>query len=158
MREIKFINDNKPYNIMVEDERFMICSRVYTTKEREQEQEDWDLELEELYKIVWKSKTKKEKKDYFSNFDYWQDSKEADKIREEYIYENGEQPERISEDMQCYTIVDKKLKIRGSDNYYNKFNYLDINECKKALKELNIGKLKISNRNRIQLDIEKDKL
>lgn len=154
MREVKFINDNKHYNVMLEDKRFMICSRVYTVKEREQEQEDWGLALEELYKIVWNSKTKKEKKDYFSNFDYWQDSKESDKIREEYIYENGERPESINEDLQCYTIVDKKLKIRGPDNYYNKFNYLDINECKKALKELNNGKLKISSRNRIQLDIE----
>lgn len=156
MKEIKFLNDDKTYNIMVEDDRYMICSRVYTVEERQLEQNYWNSDLDDFLKLFWKSKSDEERELYLDNFDYWEDSSECDELRDAFIYENGEQPESINEDLQCYTIVDKLLEIRGSDNYYNKFNYLDKKECEQALKELNNGKLEISSRNRIELDIEKD--
>ena len=47
--------------------------------------------------------------------------------------------------------ADKKEKIRGADNYYAKFNYLDSKECKQALIELSNGQLEISRRNKVNL-------
>lgn len=59
--------------------------------------------------------------------------------------------EEFDDDVQCYTIVDKINKIRGADNYYTKFNYLDMTECKEALTELYNEDMEISRRNRIVL-------
>jgi hypothetical protein len=54
-----------------------------------------------------------------------------------------------------YTILDFKLGIRGSDNYRCKFDYQKESECLEAINELHSGKLEISRRNTVQLDINK---
>lgn len=156
MKEIKFKTDNKPYNIMAEDERYIICSRVYSVQESKEEAEQWDKDLESKLKEHWEELNELEKLKWDDDFEYWSgDSKEAFNREKEIKYlELGERPAEYEEDTQCYTIVDKKEKIRGADNHYAKFNYLDSKECKQALKELNNGKLEISRRNKIKLDIE----
>jgi len=157
--EIKFINDTKPYNVMIEDERYIICSRIYTVKESKEEAEQWDKNLESKLKEHWEELDELEKLKWDGNFDFWSgDSTEAFNKEQEIKYlELGERPTEYEEDTQCYTLVDKKEKIRGADNHYTKFNYLDSEECKQALIELNNGQLEISRRNKIELDIEEIK-
>lgn len=154
-REIKFQNDTKPYNVMAEDDRYVICSRIYTVKESKEEAEQWDKDLESKLKEHWEELDGLEKLKWDDNFDFWVgDSTEAFNKEQEIKYlELGERPTEYQEDTQCYTIVDKKEKIRGADNHYTKFNYLDSEECKQALIELNNGQLEISRRNKIELDI-----
>ncbi|MCT7643881.1 hypothetical protein [Aliarcobacter butzleri] len=157
MKKIKFINDSKPYNVMVEDERFMVCSRVYTIQESIEEAKEWDKNLESKLKEHWEDLDLSEKEKWNDDFEYWSgESDEAFNKEQQIKYlELGERPTEYKEDTQCYTIVDKKEKVRSSDNYYNKFNYLDKKECEQALEELNNGELEISRRNKIELDIEK---
>lgn len=54
-----------------------------------------------------------------------------------------------------YTIIDFKENIRGADNWYCKHDYTDPYESEAALRELDSGEIKISSRNRIELDIER---
>lgn len=86
-------------------------------------------------------------------------------IERDYIRDNGECPDDIKENTFAYTIVDLKEKMRGADNYYCKFNYLDKEECIEAIVELNTienswevnetmyyeYKMEISKRNRVEL-------
>lgn len=141
---------------MVEDERYIICSRVYTVQESKEEAEQWDKDLDSRLKEVWEELSELEKSEWDNDFDYWSgDSNKAYEFEQEIKYiELEERPREYEEDTQCYTIIDKKEKIRGADNCYNKFNYLDIEECKQALVQLNKGELEISRRNSIDLDIE----
>lgn len=53
-----------------------------------------------------------------------------------------------------YTIIDLTERIRGSDNYYCKFNYQDVEDSNQAIEELVRGDLEISHRTRIPLDIQ----
>ena len=146
---IKFINDEYPYNIMIKSDRYIICSRWYTIKESELEAENWDLEFDEY------CKNHIANSDNYDNIEDFQYTKEYYRVKVNFErYEQGERPEEVSEDTQCYTIIDLKNKIRGADNYYNKFNYLNYDECITALDELESGEMEISRRNRIDLDIE----
>lgn len=156
MKQIKFINDTKPYNVMVEDERYTICSRIYTVQESKEGAEQWDKDLDSRLKEHWEELDWFEKLKWEDNFDFWLDDSAEAFIKEKEItyLELGERPREYEEDTQCYTIIDKKEKIRGADNCYNKFNYLDIEECKQALAQLNKGELEISRRNSIDLDID----
>ena len=154
MKTIVFENSlNETFNVMAEDERYIICSRVYTVKESKEEAEKWDKDLESKLKEHWEELDGLEKLKWDSDFEFWSgDSIKAfNKEREIKYLERGERPTEYEEDTQCYTIVDKKEKIRGADNYYGKFNYLNKKECKQALKELNNGKLEISRRNKVNL-------
>ena len=154
MKTIVFENSlNETFNVMAEDERYIICSRIYTVEESKQEAEQWDKDLESKLKEHWEELDRLEKLKWDSDFEFWSgDSIEAFNKEQEIKYlELGERPTEYEEDTQCYTIVDKKEKIRGADNHYTKFNYLDSEECKQALKELNAGKLEISRRNKINL-------
>lgn len=154
MKTIVFENSpNETFNIMQEDERYIICSRIYTVEESKQEAEQWDKDLESKLKEHWEELDELEKLKWDDGFDFWSiNCINALKIEREIQYlEIGERPTEYEKDTQCYTIVDKQGKIRGVDNYYNKFNYLDNKECKQALKELNAGKLEISRRNKINL-------
>ena len=154
MKTIVFEDSPKEtFNIMQEDERYIICSRIYTVEESKQEAEQWDKDLESKLKEHWEELDELEKLKWDDDFDFWSgDSTEAFNKEQEIKYlELGERPTEYEEDTQCYTIVDKKEKIRGADNHYTKFNYLDSEECKQALKELNAGKLEISRRNKINL-------
>jgi len=54
-----------------------------------------------------------------------------------------------------YSIVDLVEKIRGTDNYvFSPHNYNNKEGAELALQELSSGKMRISNRNRIDLNIE----
>lgn len=154
MKTIIFENSlNETFNIMQEDERYIICSRIYTVKESKEEAEQWDKDLESKLKEHFEELIESEKENWNNNFEFWSlNCINALKIEQEIKYlELGERPTEYEEDAQCYTIVDKKEKIRGADNYYGKFNYLNKKECIQALKELNNGKLEISRRNKVDL-------
>ena len=154
MKTIVFENSlNETFNVMAEDERYIICSRIYKVEESKQEAEQWDKDLESKLKEHFEELIESEKENWNNNFEFWSiNCINALKIEQEIKYlELGERPTEYEEDTQCYTIVDKKEKIRGADNYYTKFNYLDSKECKQALVELNNGKLEISRRNKVNL-------
>lgn len=148
---------NETFNIMVEDNRFMICSRIYTIQESTDEAKKYDDELEEFLEDGFHFSEK------YTEYELYEDSSEYTEKEREFSHIRGERPVEYNEDTQCYTIVDKKLKIRGADNYGNKYNYLNIMECEMALKELNTPEekmedgtvyawqLEISRRNRVEL-------
>ena len=155
MQQIIF-NDSpeETFNIMAYDDRFMVCSRIYTIAEAKIECDIWDTKLEDYLKDCWNDLEDKSK---FENFDDWRYEKDCGfKHQQIFTYQiESERPCEPDEDTQCYTLVDKEKNIRGADNFYNKFNYLDESECRKALKELktpngmNGYELEISRRNRI---------
>ena len=54
-----------------------------------------------------------------------------------------------------YTIVDLKEGLRAADNYYCKHDYTKVKEAEEGLKELISGKIHLSHRSRIKLDLER---
>lgn len=158
-QKIRFEEENKDYEIMARDTRFLICQRPYTVKEGKDEIKAWDDGLEEYMRSEYELTDKKE-----SYEDFYEDN--YDELYPHYKDENGEQPEGVSKDTFAYTIVDLKENIRGADNYYCKFDYSKREECEEALKELNTltidseksecreYKLQISRRNRVELNIQ----
>lgn len=55
-----------------------------------------------------------------------------------------------------YSIVDLKEKVRGKDNYIgNKYSYDDAEDLVKAIRDLELGHLEVSYRNRIPIKIDK---
>jgi len=108
MKTIKFLNDSKPYNIMAENERYIICSRIYSVQESKEEATQWDKDLESKLKEHWEELDGLEKLKWFNDFDFWVgDSDKAFKLEQEIKYlELGERPTEYEEDTQCYTIVE----------------------------------------------------
>lgn len=87
MKQIKFINDNKPYNIMVEDDRYMICSRIYSVGESIEEAKEWDNLLDSKLKEYWEELDELEKEKWDNDFTYWiGDSNEAFNKEQEIKY------------------------------------------------------------------------
>jgi len=133
MNNITFKDTNETFEIMVKDERYIICQRLYTVAESERESKKWDEDIAQLKQGL----TDKE-------------------IESEFLYsddhhELGMRPQEFKEDTFCYTIVDLQEKKRAPDNYYCKFNYDKKEECEKALIELNNGDMQLSRRNSIEL-------
>jgi len=54
-----------------------------------------------------------------------------------------------------YTVVDRKEKIRGTENLIFSFGAETDEQCKEMLERLTQGESEISHRNRIALNIEK---
>ena len=126
-------NPSETFNIMAEDDRFMVCSRVYTAIESKEEATKWDKgRLAHL-------DAEFEAQQVFSDRDEWEWSDHCAECSSDYHYDNGERPVEYDKDTQCYTIVDIQEKIRGADNYYTRFNYLDKTECEEALEYLHLG-------------------
>ena len=122
--KIIVFEDKEKFEVMAEDNRFLICQRLYTVEESNEELKKWNDDKQEVLKEEWTNLNNKEKEKWDDDFDYWDDeSKEAEEIREWYKDENREQPESINENTFTYTIVDLKENIRGADNYYCKFDY-----------------------------------
>ena len=161
MKTIAFKDTDEIFNVMAEDERYIIGVRPYTIQERDGEIKEWSDELNRVLKEDY------EDGEYeFDTFDDYYDCSVADEVRADFQRENGECPEELSEDTFAYTIVDLVEKIRGADNYGCKFDYDKKEECEKALKELNtitdISKdtpcpeceMKISHRNKVELKLK----
>jgi hypothetical protein len=125
-RTIQFEDTNETFNIMLEDEIFIICSRFYTVDESKKNAKEWDNLLQEFL----------EENNIDTCGEY---SNKYFEYKQKFMKKEGERPTELDEDTQCYTIVNKKEQIRVADNYYNRYNYLDIDECQEALKELHKG-------------------
>jgi len=134
MSTITFKDTNETFEIMAQDKRYLICQRPYTVAERALEIKKHDEGFEEALKEEFETVAKHFNYDYD---EFCDDDDQRDRIWDNYSDECGEQPEPLSEDTFCYTIVDLQEKKRAPDNYYCKFNYDKKEECKKALKELN---------------------
>ncbi len=145
--ELKFEGTEEIFILKAMSDRYLIGVRDYTMEERRKEISKWDREFDDILKEEYEI----QKDEYFDFDEFCDDSKEYFDLLNEYRYENGDQPEPLSEDTFCYTIIDLKEKERGGDNYYCKFDYSDENECKKAIKELESGDVEISRRNKIEL-------
>ena len=162
MKTITFMDTDEIFNVMAEDERYIIAVRPYTIQERDSEIKEWNKTIEEALKEEWESDTKQ----CFDYEEFCEDSVIAENLREYVIDEIGRCPEELSEDTFAYTIIDLVEKIRGADNYGCKFDYDKKEECEKALKELNtitdISKdtpcpeceMKISHRNKVELKLK----
>jgi hypothetical protein len=133
MTTITFKDTKETFEIMAQDNRYLICQRPYTVAESKKEAKKWDDDIAEL-KI---GLTDEEIEDEFL---YCDDH-----------YELGVRPQDFDEDTFCYTIVDLQTKKRAPDNYYGKFNYDKKEECEIALAELNNGEMELSRRNSVEL-------
>ena len=134
MKTITFKDTSETFEIMAQDERYIICQRPYIVAERALEIKKYDNGLEEALRQQFKDVAEEWDYDYD---EFCDDDTEYDNVYDYYQDENGDQPEPLSEDTFCYTIVDLQEKKRGPDNYYCKFNYNQKEECEEALKELN---------------------
>ena len=54
-----------------------------------------------------------------------------------------------------YTIVDLEEGLRAADNYYCKHDYIKVEEAEEGIEELISGKIHLSYRSRIKLDLER---
>ena len=159
MKSIVFSDSpDELFNIMAKDDRFMICSRIYTVAESTKEAKRWDHDKENYLVNIFETEVDNE-----VDYDDWRHETGQSLVHEQnFSYDNGERPVELDDNSFCYVIVDLVEKIRGADNFYGKFNYLDTDECIEAIGELNTIKIKhndlyteyklqISRRNRIDL-------
>jgi len=148
MNTIVFEDTKETFNIMARDNRYLVCSRIYTVDESYEACCEYDKGLRKSVEFYYSVQ------DECNDFEDYFDTKDYLKCLRDYEADNGNRPIEYEEDTQCYTLVDLQDKIRGADNFYNKYNYLDQKECDQALLELNRkdeNDLCISRRNRLAL-------
>lgn len=133
MSKITFKDTGETFEVMAQDERYIICQRLYTVAESKREAKEWDVDIAELKKGLTEEEI------------------EAEFIFSDDHHDLGVRPSELDKDTFCYTIVDLHVKKRAPDNYHCKFNYDDKEECKQALLELHSGEMELSRRNSIDL-------
>jgi len=151
MKTIAFKDTDEVFNVMAEDKRYIIASRLYTIAERNSEIKEWSDGLNRMLE--------EEHENYNRGFDafndFFEDCSEILELEQQYRYDNGDCPQELLEDTFCYTIIDLNQNIRSDDNYiFTPFDYSKKEDCEKALAELNSGAMELSRRNKVDLQLK----
>lgn len=148
MKTITFKDTDETFEIMTQDERYIICQRPYTVAERDSEIKEWSDELNQNLDAEYIDDSRG-----FNTFDdFYEDCLEVEDIEREHRYQYGDCPEALSEDTIYYTVVDLQEQKRGDDSYvFSPHDYSKKQDCEEALLDLNDGEMELSRRNSIEL-------
>ena len=73
-------------------------------------------------------------------------------------YSNFTEAFTANKDNPVYSLIDFQENSRSSDNLvFSMYDYFQASDCQQAIKDLEAGKLLLSDRNKIELDIDEEK-